>query len=149
MIRDCLPTYPNLFARGIDVDTIRCKFCQNGIETCRHIFKNCSLVVETRDKLTRWIGLDIPALSPMSLISWCDGLQLSQRKDHRLRALIYIWWWLLWMARNKLVHDGIRETSSNLFNGLMAISFLWVTNRRKGHGLSWLDWVVNPLNVND
>lgn len=145
LLRDCIPSFINLFARGIDTVTVRCLQCQDGIETTKHIFKNCYLVSETRNMVSNWIGFDVPVLTPIELMRWSSDLTLDRLKRDRIKAILYTWWWLTWKARNNYVHNSIRAKSREVFNELVAFTFLWITNRRKRHKVSWHDWIMNPI----
>ncbi|GJS92631.1 hypothetical protein Tco_0799599 [Tanacetum coccineum] len=41
-------------ARGIDIDSIMCVICDNGVETSRHLFFYCCMVRQIVRKITRW-----------------------------------------------------------------------------------------------
>lgn len=145
LVRNCIPTFTNLFARGIDIETLRCLQCQHGVETIVHVFKNCYLALETRSLITRWCGLDLPSSPPKDMLSWCMALNMDRLKIERLLAILFSWWWLICKARNNRVHNATRAKSSELFSDLVATSFAWITNRRKKHRMAWLDWISNPL----
>lgn len=145
MLRDCLPTYTNLFARGIDVQTMRCLWCNHGIETSIHIFKRCELATKTRRQISKWIGVIIPDSSPKETMVWIDGLQLQRKKDERLKAIMFTWWWNLWKARNNWIHNQCKERCDDLFFNTMSSAFLWVTKRSNKHQVTWLTWLADPL----
>ncbi|GJW56899.1 RNA-directed DNA polymerase, eukaryota, reverse transcriptase zinc-binding domain protein [Tanacetum coccineum] len=44
--------------RGIDIDSIMCAICDNGVETSRHLFFYCCIVRQIVRKITRW--WDVP-----------------------------------------------------------------------------------------
>ncbi|GKD30987.1 RNA-directed DNA polymerase, eukaryota, partial [Tanacetum coccineum] len=44
--------------RGIDIDSIMCAICDNGVETSRHLFFYCCMVRQNFRKITRW--WDVP-----------------------------------------------------------------------------------------
>ncbi|GJW91349.1 RNA-directed DNA polymerase, eukaryota [Tanacetum coccineum] len=51
---DSLPTRFNVSRRGIDIDSIMCAICDNGVETSRHLFFYCCMVRQIVRKITRW-----------------------------------------------------------------------------------------------
>ncbi|GKC18097.1 RNA-directed DNA polymerase, eukaryota [Tanacetum coccineum] len=55
---DSLPTRFNVSRRGIDIDSIMCAICDNGVETSRHLFFYCCTVRQIVRKITRW--WDVP-----------------------------------------------------------------------------------------
>ncbi|GJW43867.1 RNA-directed DNA polymerase, eukaryota [Tanacetum coccineum] len=50
---DSLPTRFNVSRRGIDIDSIMCAICDNGVETSRHLFFYCCMVRQIVRKITR------------------------------------------------------------------------------------------------
>ncbi|GJT08884.1 RNA-directed DNA polymerase, eukaryota [Tanacetum coccineum] len=51
---DSLPTRFNVSRRGIDIDSIICAICDNGVEMSRHLFFYCCMVRQIVCKITRW-----------------------------------------------------------------------------------------------
>ncbi|GJT03118.1 RNA-directed DNA polymerase, eukaryota [Tanacetum coccineum] len=52
--KDSLPTRFNVSRRGIDIDSIMCAICDNGVETSRHLFFYCCMARQIVRKITRW-----------------------------------------------------------------------------------------------
>ncbi|GKG39813.1 RNA-directed DNA polymerase, eukaryota, partial [Tanacetum coccineum] len=44
IITDALPTRFNISRRGIEIDSIACPICNDGVESTSHLFFQCSLV---------------------------------------------------------------------------------------------------------
>ena len=122
--RDCLPTSINLFPRGIDVTSVNCQVCRHGVEFIDHIFGSCKLVADTRSLLSSWLCHVIPNSTPDSVLQWCDNLAMSVTHRIRTQAIIFIWWWRIWKARNTLIHDDVRESSYAIFHSIINYAFL-------------------------
>ncbi|GJZ88658.1 RNA-directed DNA polymerase, eukaryota [Tanacetum coccineum] len=65
---DSLPTRFNVSRRGIDIDSIMCAICDNGVETSRHLFFSCCMVRQIVRKITRW--WDVPYVEIDSYEDW-------------------------------------------------------------------------------
>ncbi|GJX97749.1 RNA-directed DNA polymerase, eukaryota [Tanacetum coccineum] len=65
---DSLPTRFNVSRRGIDIDSIMCAICDNGVETSRHLFFYCCMVRQIVRKITRW--WDVPYVEVESYEDW-------------------------------------------------------------------------------
>ncbi|GKD19042.1 RNA-directed DNA polymerase, eukaryota [Tanacetum coccineum] len=65
---DSLPTRFNVSRRGIDIDSIMCVICDNGVETSRHLFFYCCMVRQIVRKITRW--WDVPYVEVESYEDW-------------------------------------------------------------------------------
>ncbi|GKC57754.1 RNA-directed DNA polymerase, eukaryota, reverse transcriptase zinc-binding domain protein [Tanacetum coccineum] len=69
---DSLPTRFNVSRRGIDIDSIMCAICDNGVETSRHLFFYCCMVRQIVRKITRW--WDVPYVEVESYEDWYNWL---------------------------------------------------------------------------
>ncbi|GJT14778.1 RNA-directed DNA polymerase, eukaryota [Tanacetum coccineum] len=69
---DSLPTRFNVSRRGIDIDSIMCAICDNGVETSRNLFFYCCMVRQIVRKITRW--WDVPYVEVESYEDWYNWL---------------------------------------------------------------------------
>ncbi|KAK8710607.1 hypothetical protein V6N13_145921 [Hibiscus sabdariffa] len=87
-----------------------CPFCQAYEESVAHLLRECSFVCQ----LLRVFQIpSAPSSDSVSWLGWLAAFFVSlSEKNRRLLAMIY---WVVWFARNKLVHEGykssIHETS--------------------------------------
>ncbi|GKA88300.1 putative reverse transcriptase domain-containing protein, partial [Tanacetum coccineum] len=65
---DSLPTRFNVSRRVIDIDSIMCVICDNGVNTSRHLFFYCCMVRQIIRKITRW--WDVPYVEVESYEDW-------------------------------------------------------------------------------
>nr|XP_043633146.1 uncharacterized protein LOC122604321 [Erigeron canadensis] len=145
--RDALTTNINLFARGIDVNIVRCMNCVNGTELFDHVFQHCKLVKDTRSLLSQWLKLDIPDDLPNRILSWCDNLQILAASRQKNEAILFTWWWLIWKARNNALHNDIHESGKEIYYSITAFSYLWLTSRDKKTSIAWDSWIESPFST--
>ncbi|GJS07785.1 RNA-directed DNA polymerase, eukaryota [Tanacetum coccineum] len=69
---DSLPTRFNVSRRGIDIDSIMCVICDNGVETSIHLFFYCFMIRQIVRKITRW--WDVPYVEVESYEDWYNWL---------------------------------------------------------------------------
>ncbi|GJQ92897.1 RNA-directed DNA polymerase, eukaryota [Tanacetum coccineum] len=69
---DSLPTRFNVSRIGIDIDSIMCAICDNGVETSRHLFFYCCMVRQIVRKITCW--WDVPYVEVESYEDWYNWL---------------------------------------------------------------------------
>ncbi|GJT12476.1 RNA-directed DNA polymerase, eukaryota, reverse transcriptase zinc-binding domain protein [Tanacetum coccineum] len=69
---DSLSTRFNVSRRCIDIDSIMCAICDNGVETSRHLFFYCCMVRQIVRKITRW--WDVPYVEVESYEDWYNWL---------------------------------------------------------------------------
>ncbi|XP_071713078.1 uncharacterized protein [Rutidosis leptorrhynchoides] len=68
---DYLPVRWNLSAKGIDINSVVCPICNNGVETREHLFFECDLARELWHKIRLWLNCGMPHFdSWYSFISW-------------------------------------------------------------------------------
>ena len=145
--REALPTTINLFAKGIDVSSMCCLFCQNGVEFIDHIFQKCKLVRGSRKLLNSWLRLDLPDATPNEVLNWCDNLKLPFRTRSRTQAILFILWWCIWKARNDIRYNESRATCVGIFNAVVSLAYVWIHNRDKKDALIWQDWNEFPFGI--
>ena len=144
-MRNALPSLVNLFGRGIDVDTISCKFCDNGGDDLAHLYYNCSIVRETRRLLKNWLRVHLPDNEPKGVMMWHKDLRITAKNRSVLEAILFIWWWHIWKERNNVLHNGKHEDNVSIVNSIISLSYLWISNRDRKKVYAWNDWIENPL----
>ncbi|XP_071727297.1 uncharacterized protein [Rutidosis leptorrhynchoides] len=142
---NCLPVRWNLSAKGIDIDSVVCPACDNGVETSRHIFFECIFATEIWRKIRIWLDCGMaPLVSWDSFISWLEGVRIQVSSKNRIIAVVVTSLWALWRFRNGLVFHDSFCSRSNLFDVIRLVAFRWLKNR--SHGVpNWNTWLSIPL----
>ncbi|GJY16956.1 RNA-directed DNA polymerase, eukaryota, partial [Tanacetum coccineum] len=123
---DSLPTRFNVSRRGIDIDSIMCAICDNGVETSRHLFFYCCMVRQIVRKITRW--WDVPYVEVESYEDWYNwlvNLRISSMHKQMFEGVFYVMWWHLWSFRNKLIFDSKPPSQALFFDDVVSMSFHW------------------------
>ncbi|XP_071700168.1 uncharacterized protein [Rutidosis leptorrhynchoides] len=129
---DCLPVRWNLSAKGIDIVSVVCPSCDNGVETSKHIFFDCVLASEVWRKIRIWLNCDLPPFdSRDSFISWLEGVRFQFSSKNRIIAVVVTCLWALWRFRNGLVFHDSFCSRSNLFDVIRLVAFRWLKNRSR------------------
>ncbi|GJU99239.1 RNA-directed DNA polymerase, eukaryota, partial [Tanacetum coccineum] len=82
---DSLPTRFNISRRGMDIDSITCSICDNGVESSSHLFFKCNMVRDIIRKITRWWDITyIEADSYEDWLNWLVNLRLSSNYKQAL-----------------------------------------------------------------
>ncbi|GKE61618.1 hypothetical protein Tco_1511985 [Tanacetum coccineum] len=79
--------------RGIDIDSIMCAICDNGVETSRHLFFYCCMVRQIVRKITRW--WDVPYVEVESYEDWYNwlvNLRISSMHKQMFEGVFYVMW---------------------------------------------------------
>ncbi|XP_071726874.1 uncharacterized protein [Rutidosis leptorrhynchoides] len=141
---DSLPLRWNLSAKGLELNSIVCPVCNNGIEMRSHLFFGCSLASELWHKVRVWLDCNMPFFySWVEVVSWIESLSSTSSSKHKIVAVTATLLWVIWRFRNGIVFN--EHTSRNsLFDVTRLFSFRWLKNR--GHVVSnWNTWLSFPL----
>ncbi|XP_071694335.1 uncharacterized protein [Rutidosis leptorrhynchoides] len=132
---DALPTRWNLSARGIELPTVVCPVCNNGVESKDHLFFTCEVASDLWRKVRLWLDCDMHTFLPWdSFISWLEGISLPTSSKNQVVAIIVTLLWAIWRYRNGLVFNNVFCNLSSLFDIIRLLSFRWIKNR--GHLVS-------------
>ncbi|GJS56306.1 RNA-directed DNA polymerase, eukaryota, partial [Tanacetum coccineum] len=123
---DSLPTRFNISRRGIDIESITCAICDNGVETSSHVFFSCCMVRQIGCMIARW--WDVPYVevdSHEEWISWLVNLRISSKHKLMIEGVFYVMWWHLWSFRNKLMFEVKTPSKALFFEDVVSMSFHW------------------------
>lgn len=145
LCRNILPTFINLFGRGVDVDTFNCKLCTHGIDDGIHLFHQCKFTRELRKHLSGWLQINIPEMEPKGIIEWYKDLQVSNHRRKIIEVIMYAWWWHVWKDRNNMVYNKEKASTAGTLQAIVSLTFLWVSNRDRKNRYEWRDWIICPF----
>ncbi|XP_071713251.1 uncharacterized protein [Rutidosis leptorrhynchoides] len=142
---DSLPARWNLFAKGIEINSIVCPVCSNGVETRDHLFFDCEMALDLWHKIGIWLDCDMPCFSSWdSFMAWIEGVRLQVSSKNRIIAVVVSMLWAIWHFRNGIVFSNAFCSKSSLFDIIRLLTFRWIKNR--GHLVSkWNLWLAMPL----
>nr|GEX70656.1 RNA-directed DNA polymerase, eukaryota, reverse transcriptase zinc-binding domain protein [Tanacetum cinerariifolium] len=128
VMSDSIPTRFNISRRGICIDSIRCVFCDKGVETSNQLFFSCCLVRQVSRLIMRW--WDVPEAEFESYegwLSWLVNLRLPHKNKLLLEGVFYVMWWLIWIFRNKTIfetkHRSKEDQVSNISKSVFVTNF--------------------------
>ncbi|XP_071717902.1 uncharacterized protein [Rutidosis leptorrhynchoides] len=143
--QDKLPLRSNLSSVGIDIESLACPVCNQGLEHRDHLFFGCGLAAELWSKVWRWSGCDIPHFDSWSnFMVWFEAYQPSGTSKKRMIAIVATSFWVIWRFRNGIVFNDLPFRKCMLFDVIQLYSFNWLKHR--GHQISnWNLWLLQPL----
>ena len=129
---------------GIDIASLSCPLCDNGIETTNHLFFNCCLARELIDKIVRWWNISYGNVSSYDdWLAWVSALIIPSNLKPILEGVFYVMWWFIWSFRNRTLFDTKVPLKATLFDDIVSCSFNWCKYRCKA-AFSWNDWLKTP-----
>ncbi|XP_071740950.1 uncharacterized protein [Rutidosis leptorrhynchoides] len=142
---DAIPLRCNLFARGVDVNTLTCPVCSNRNESRDHVFFCCSLADEVWHNIRIWIGCNLPSfLSWEEFHSWIEASHLASASKNKICAITVTLLWVIWRFRNGIAFNEPFCTRNNIVDLIKYFAYRWLKHR--GQLVSnWNLWLLSPL----
>ncbi|KAK9041573.1 hypothetical protein V6N11_016668 [Hibiscus sabdariffa] len=114
VMNNFLPTYANLPARRLNVNNC-CPLCGSEVENIQHIMWECVFVKE----LLGAQGIQVANQHPD--VPWMEWMALVfERLNSVQRHALMVTCWVVWHARNKVVHDGVQPSVTNSLSFILA-----------------------------
>lgn len=140
-----LPTRVNLDKMGIDLHSTQCPVCDNDQETEEHLFTSCVIASQILKLIDKWWAVHISSFNNIQdVISYAHSFQESKVHRKCIDAVVQTTLWVLWRYRNGVTFNNSKLRSDTLCDGIMLLSFFWITNRNKKFKIEWLKWIYDP-----
>ncbi|GKB66637.1 RNA-directed DNA polymerase, eukaryota, reverse transcriptase zinc-binding domain protein [Tanacetum coccineum] len=137
-----LPSRVNLDKRNIEVSSLLCPSCLDDLETVNHTFFNCEMAKDLWSLLAKWWDVDIPVCG--NILEWYDWLpnvHISPKARLGLEGVGGTLLWCIWNYRNSLIFSSSLLKKANIWDSIVAQSFLWFSSRNPNCNLSWIGWL--------
>ncbi|KAJ9544728.1 LOW QUALITY PROTEIN: hypothetical protein OSB04_024435 [Centaurea solstitialis] len=138
-----LPTRVVLDKMGIDLDSLLCPRCGEGIEDLDHAFITYGEVKNLWSRVGNWWNKSVSGIESV--------VQLLQEDDDFLRKHKNKAWWvgvkwtflyLVWSHRNRIVFENKKTSLTECFFKWQRIAYEWCCRRSKDAQLDWFGWLV-------
>ncbi|GKC83460.1 RNA-directed DNA polymerase, eukaryota, reverse transcriptase zinc-binding domain protein, partial [Tanacetum coccineum] len=118
---DSLPTRLNISRRGMDIDSITCPICDNGVESTNHLFFTCHIASEISRKISSWWDVSYMEISSYEdWLTWIVNLRLHIKHKQALEGVFYIMWWHVWSFRNKRIFGSKNPSMAMIFEDVVS-----------------------------
>nr|GEY68592.1 reverse transcriptase domain, reverse transcriptase zinc-binding domain protein [Tanacetum cinerariifolium] len=94
-MKDRLPTDSKLDARRMDLDSLRCPVCNDGIELTSHLFFWCTVAAEIWRMIKDWWGLVCTPNDLDGILSWHESAQLNTKENLCFDVVINTSTWVI------------------------------------------------------
>ncbi|GJT82781.1 RNA-directed DNA polymerase, eukaryota, reverse transcriptase zinc-binding domain protein [Tanacetum coccineum] len=113
---DRLPHRLNLSRRGLDITSIMCPVCSNGVESNEHIFFYCEVASNIWRLVRIWCDMSIPILNSHSdWLEWIENLQISNALKERMIVIVVT----TFLSKQQ-------SSGSHLFDVLLSMEFEFI-----------------------
>ncbi|GKB11988.1 RNA-directed DNA polymerase, eukaryota [Tanacetum coccineum] len=125
-----LATRFNVSRRGIDINSLSCGICDNGVETADHLFFSCSMARQVSRLIMRWWDISYEEFdSYKGWSDWLSRLRLPSKNKMMLEGVFYVLWWHLWTFRNRKLFDAKISLKEVFYDEVVSMSFHWCRYR--------------------
>ncbi|XP_071707958.1 uncharacterized protein [Rutidosis leptorrhynchoides] len=140
-----LPVKVELDKRGIDLHSVRCPLCDDGLETVEHSLIFCKCAMDVWDRVFRWWGLgNMTNLSITEILRGNGPSSPSSIGRKIWQGVEWVCAYLIWKNRNEMVFRGKCWNSPVALNEIQVKSFDWISRRLKKKKLDWHSWINDP-----
>ncbi|XP_071704208.1 uncharacterized protein [Rutidosis leptorrhynchoides] len=139
-----IPVRIELDKRGIDLHSVRCHVCDDGLESVDHSLIECKYARDVWTRLHKWWNFGSCSFSNVGDIEG-NLAHSSSTLGHRIwQAVVWVCAYYLWKNRNLMAFSKDSWSASVLVSEIQVKSFEWISNRIKGKFIDWLNWLVSP-----
>ncbi|GJT38481.1 RNA-directed DNA polymerase, eukaryota, partial [Tanacetum coccineum] len=141
---DALPTKFNISRRGMDIQSISCPICENGVESSEHLFFKLYLIREIGCKIASWWNINyVEVNSYEEWKTWLISCRMESKLKQMFEGVWYSLWWHIWSYRNKILFDDNIPMKAIIFDNVVSSLFYWCKSRCKA-SFGWNEWLKNP-----
>ncbi|GJT11848.1 RNA-directed DNA polymerase, eukaryota, reverse transcriptase zinc-binding domain protein [Tanacetum coccineum] len=117
-----MATRSNLDRRGVDLDSVRCPLCDDGIETEDHIFVHCKVAKELWSDVLKWWripNVSFPFLQ--NLVHLADHTPLGEKFTKFFDVVVQTTIWSIWRYRNNVIFSAKKPSKDLIFNDIKMV----------------------------
>ncbi|XP_071694642.1 uncharacterized protein [Rutidosis leptorrhynchoides] len=145
LLKRRLPVRVELDKRGLDLHSVRCPICDDGLETVEHTFIFCKQTMELWERVFGWWNSG--HFNNLSLSELLRGNNVNASTNFGKKVWQSVEWvcaYFIWKCRNDLVFRNKKWNIPMALNEIQIKSFEWISHRSKGKKLDWHIWLSNP-----
>ncbi|GJR70576.1 reverse transcriptase domain, reverse transcriptase zinc-binding domain protein [Tanacetum coccineum] len=131
--------------RGIDLDTVLCPCCDNGVESCKHSLVLCSMAMGIWEKIHSWWKLGgVSAFSIRDIFYLNGDVNLPNNSILLWQAVLWTYGYFIWKERNNHVFKAKVSSANKIVHGIQLKSFESIARRSKKNSNDWMQWLRDP-----
>ncbi|GJS54147.1 hypothetical protein Tco_0627509 [Tanacetum coccineum] len=144
---------PNLTARGVDIPSLTCLFCESDFEDIGYVMVKCLKVSVVWRKVWSWWNLppptSFPSFSSIDVAKGnfpdrgCPSIEKVMNGDFQISL------WAIWSWKNRIIHatgtDIESAKNEDIFPRIQRIAKLWISARICSKlKTDWVCWIAMP-----
>ncbi|XP_071732316.1 uncharacterized protein [Rutidosis leptorrhynchoides] len=131
-----LPVRIELDKRGIDLHSVRCPVCDDGLESVDHALFECKSSSDVWARILKWWNFNTTTCAS-DLLRGKSSYAMSSLGSKFWQDVEWICAYSIWKHCNSLVFQGKRSISPVILNEIQVKSFEWISARLKGVSIDW------------
>ncbi|XP_071688945.1 uncharacterized protein [Rutidosis leptorrhynchoides] len=138
-----IPVRIELDKRGIDLHSLRCPVCDDGLESVDHLLIECKFSLDVWSRVCKWWNFS--SYSHLNFAEFLHGkcsIDTSSLGSKVWQAVEWICVYYLWKNRNKLVFNNISSIVPMLVSKIQVKSFEWISHPLKGICIELHNWLT-------
>ncbi|XP_071740708.1 uncharacterized protein [Rutidosis leptorrhynchoides] len=140
-----LPSLVELDKRVIDLHSVRCKICDDVVESVDHTLIFCKVAFEIWTKVCEWWGINrIPSLSVNEIFQGSSPVAMSDLESKIWQAVTWTCGYLIWWNRNQKTFSNKVWSVPVALCEIQVKSFEWIAKRCRKRSIDWHNWIHNP-----
>lgn len=146
VLKDSLPVRINLVNRGIDLDSVLCRCCNEEPETMVHYLLECRIATKVWSLIGQWWKIEGNfGNSACEILNYYGGSLASSWLKSVWQATLWSAIYMIWDHHNQVFFRSKTSSADLLFADIQTRSFDWISRRiRKGRILHDL-WLSSPF----
>ncbi|CAH1412783.1 unnamed protein product [Lactuca virosa] len=142
-----IPTATELSKRGVNLETLTCRMCEEKDECPDHALVDCSFAKKkVADGIWRWCNVQVGGFNKVNdLLDFVATWGSCAKRRKIIVVICYGMLWCIWKARNERVFKKNRLPPDKVIEIVKSVTFLWVMNRGKMAELAWKNWSQCPF----
>ncbi|XP_071727241.1 uncharacterized protein [Rutidosis leptorrhynchoides] len=134
-----LPVRLELDNRGINLHSVRCPVCDDGLESVEHSILSCRLAHDIWCRVFKWWNRGgLASLSLVELVRDSANIGLIWQ------GVTWVTSCLIWKNRNNMVFQNKSWSAPVALCEIQAISFDWISCKYKEVKIDWNMWLTRP-----
>ncbi|GKB99769.1 reverse transcriptase domain, reverse transcriptase zinc-binding domain protein [Tanacetum coccineum] len=145
-----LPVQDALDRRCIDLDSVLCPSCNNGVETSAHCLTTCGFAMSVLEKIFNWWkARSLHAFSINELFSSTGSVNVPPFLSRVWQAVIWSTGYFIWKERNTRVFGNKVSSTNKVVQDIQLKNYVWIMRRsNKFKVLDWQQCLRDPMNCN-
>lgn len=146
LVQDRIPSMLNLARRGIPLESVLCKGCENKSEYADHLFFQCEKFAAVWYGILKWWGIFGSFQGDCkSHFFQFSGLIGGSAKQIGLWNMVWLATiWVIWSTRNACIFKGKEVQVGELLEQVKLKSWLWITAKDNKFKYPLASWYSNP-----